>query len=328
MIKKISLGLLVLALTTSCVSKKIYTDLETKFAELKKERNSLSDENEALKNEKKELDADKTALKTDLDKLTESFNKLKTERDKLAADYTASSNNLKALQNSYTALEKNSDESLKANMEKNRDLLAQLESKEKALAAEKARLGKLSSDLKERSDRVNELEGLIAAKEASMKKLKETLSKSLKAFEGKGLTVQQKDGKVYVSMENKLLFESGSWAVGIEGKKAVVAVGKVLGDNPDISVLIEGHTDNDKFAGAVGQIENNWDLSTKRATSIVNILGENAKINKQNLTAAGRGEFSPLMSNDTPDGKAKNRRIEIILTPKLDEISKMLNEIN
>jgi len=161
-----------------------------------------------------------------------------------------------------------------------------------------------------------------------MKKLKETLSKSLKAFEGKGLTIEQRNGKVYVSMENKLLFQTGSWAVNEEGKKAIVLVGKVLSDNPDISVLIEGHTDNDKILGAIGGgVENNWDLSTKRATAIVNILSENKGINKQNLTAAGRGEFAPLMSNDTPEGKAKNRRIEIVLTPKLDEISKMLNEL-
>ena len=320
MIKKVSTGLLLVALTTSCVSKKIYSDLESKFADLKKERNALADENEGLKSNKTLFEAENGTMKSDLEKL-------KAERDKLATDYAAASNNLKTLQASYNALEKNSDESLKVNLDKNRDLLAQLEAKEKALASEKTRLNKLSADLKDRSDRVTELEGLIAAKEASMKKLKETLSKSLKAFEGKGLTIQQKDGKVYVSMENKLLFESGSYAVGMEGKKAVVAVGKVLGDNPDISVLIEGHTDNDKFAGAVGQIENNWDLSTKRATAIVNILGENAKINKQNLTAAGRGEYSPLMSNDSPEGKSRNRRIEIILTPKLDEISKMLNEI-
>lgn len=320
MIKKVSAGLLLVALTTSCVSKKIYSDLESKFADLKKERNALADENEGLKNNKTLFEAENGTMKSDLEKL-------KAERDKLATDYAAASNNLKTLQASYNALEKNSDESLKVNLDKNRDLLAQLEAKEKALASEKTRLNKLSADLKDRSDRVTELEGLIAAKEASMKKLKETLSKSLKTFEGKGLTIQQKDGKVYVSMENKLLFESGSYAVGMEGKKAVVAVGKVLGDNPDISVLIEGHTDNDKFAGAVGQIENNWDLSTKRATAIVNILGENAKINKQNLTAAGRGEYSPLMSNDSPEGKSRNRRIEIILTPKLDEISKMLNEI-
>jgi len=206
-------------------------------------------------------------------------------------------------------------------------LLAKLEAKEKALAAEQARLNKLMADFQERSNRVAELEEMISSKEAAMKKLKETLSKALNAFEGKGLTVEQKNGKVYVSMENKLLFQTGSWAVGAEGKKAVVAVGKVLADNPDISVLIEGHTDNDKFTGAMGQIENNWDLSTKRATAIVGILTENKAINKQNLTAAGRGEYSPLASNDSAEGKAKNRRIEIILTPKLDEISKMLNEL-
>lgn len=321
MIKKVSAGLLVLALSTSCVSKKIYTDLENKYAELKKERNTLADENELLKSGKSQSDLDNANLKSELEKL-------KSERDKLAADYAASSNNLQTLQNSYDALEKNSDAALKANMDKNRELLAQLEAKEKALADEKARLDKLSRDFKDRSDRVAELEGLIAAKEASMKKLRETLSKSLKAFEGKGLMVHQKDGKVYVSMDNKLLFESGSWTVGTEGKKAVDLVGKVLGDNPEISVLIEGHTDNDKITGTLaGGIENNWDLSTKRATAIVNILASNPKVKKENLTAAGRSEYSPLVSNDTNDGKAKNRRIEIILTPKLDELSKALNEI-
>jgi chemotaxis protein MotB len=320
MIKKTALALIVLSMTVSCVSKKVFTDLETKFADLKKENRHLIDQNDSITKTKNQLDVDFAALKAN-------YEKTKAERDKLASDFEASDKSLKTLQASYSALEKNSDESLKVNMAKNRELLALLEAKEKALAAEKANLNKLSADLKDRSDRVNELESLIAAKEAAMKKLKETLSKSLKAFEGKGLTVHQKDGKVYVSVENKLLFESGSWAVGPEGKKAVVAVGKVLGDNPDISILIEGHTDNDKFGGAVGQIENNWDLSTKRATAIVNILAENKAVKKDNLTAAGRGEYAPLMSNDTPEGKAKNRRIEIILTPKLDEISKMLNEL-
>ena len=320
MIKRVSMALLVLALSTSCVSKKVYTDLENKFADLKKENRKVSDENEELLNAKNKLELDQASLQKD-------YEKLKAERDKLLADYTASSNNLKNLQSSYSALEKNSDDVLKTNLDKNRELLAQLQAKEKALAAEQSRLNKLMADFQERSNRVAELEEMISAKETAMKKLKETLSKALNAFEGKGLTVEQKNGKVYVSMENKLLFQTGSWAVGAEGKKAVVAVGKVLGDNPDISVLIEGHTDNDKFAGAMGQIENNWDLSTKRATAIVGILSENKAINRQNLTAAGRGEYSPLASNDAAEGKAKNRRIEIILTPKLDEISKMLNEL-
>ena len=169
MIKRVSLGLLVLALSTSCVSKKMYTDLENKFAELKKERNALSDENEALKTSKTQLENDNASLKAELEKTI-------AERNKLAADYAAASNNLKTLQDSYKALEKNSDEALKANMDKNRELLAKLEAKEKALAAEKARLEKLSADLKDRSDRVTELENIIAAKEASLKKLKVLIS--------------------------------------------------------------------------------------------------------------------------------------------------------
>ncbi|WP_374402355.1 OmpA family protein [Flavobacterium sp.] len=321
MIRKIALACVVLSLTTSCVSKKIYQDLENKYADLKKEHNALSDENTTLKSDKNQLEADKNKLQSELDKT-------KAERDKLAADYAATKKSLDNLKASYAALEKDSNDALEANINKNRQLLAELEAKQKALAAEQDRLNKLKKDLEASSARLAELEKMMADKDAAMKKLKETLTKSLKAFEGKGLTVTEKDGKVYVSMENKLLFESGSWTVGSEGKKAVDLVGKVLGDNPEISVLIEGHTDNDKITGTIGGgVENNWDLSTKRATAIVNILSANAKVKKENLTAAGRGEYAPLMSNDTAEGKAKNRRIEIILTPKLDEISKMLNEL-
>ncbi|MFV5694069.1 OmpA family protein [Flavobacterium sp. LB3P122] len=313
MIKKVSIGLLVMALSTSCVSKKIYNDLESKYTDSKKENRRLTDENEDFLKAKNQLELDRSALTSDL-------SKSKSELDKLKADYTAAQNKFKVLQDSYAALEKNSSDALQINMKKNRDLLEQLDEKGKALALEQERLNKSAQ-------RLDELESLIAAKEASMKKLKETLSKALNSFEGKGLTVEQKNGKVYVSMENKLLFNSGSWAVGSEGKKAVIEVGKVLGDNPDISVLIEGHTDDDAFT-ASGPIADNWDLSTKRATAMVAILSENKKINKENLTAAGRGEFSPLASNSTAEGKAKNRRIEIILTPRLDEIAEMLNEIN
>ncbi|WP_188049157.1 OmpA family protein [Flavobacterium sp. GP15] len=313
MIKKISIGVLALALSTSCVSKKIYNDLENKFADLKKENRSIADENADLLKSKSQLELDREAMTSD-------FNKSKAELNKLKADYAAAQDKFKVLQDSYTALEKNSDDALQSNMKKNRDLLGQLDEKGKALAQEQERLNK-------NAQRLQELENLIAAKEASMKKLKETLSKALNSFEGKGLTVEQKNGKVYVSMENKLLFNSGSYAVGTEGKKAVTEVGKVLGDNPEISVLIEGHTDNDAFT-ASGPISDNWDLSTKRATAIVSILSENKKINRKNLTAAGRSEYSPLVSNATAEGKAKNRRIEIILTPRLDEIADMLNDLN
>ncbi len=320
MIKKIALGIVALTLMSSCVSKKIYNDLENKYTDLKKENRSLADEVDELHKANAEFDSVNKSLTAELARL-------KADRDKLQADCTATSNNLKALQESYSALEKNSNDALETNMNKNRELLAELEAKEKAMAVEQDRLNKMRDELAASTRRLNELESMIAAKDAAMKKLKDTLSKALNAFEGKGLTVEMKNGKVYVSMENKLLFQTGSWAVGAEGRRAVVEVGKVLAQNPDITVLIEGHTDNDKILGSIGGgIESNWDLSTKRATAIVNILGENGGIQKKNLTAAGRGEYAPIMSNDTPEGKAKNRRIEIILTPKLDEISKMLNE--
>lgn len=321
MIKKAALAMIVLGLTTSCVSKKIYQDLESKYADLKKERNALADEKENLATAKNQLELDKNSLQTEL-------NKVKAERDKLAAEYAATKKSLDNLNASYSALEKNSNDALESNMKKNRELLAELEAKQKALTAEQERLDKLKADLEKSSTRLAELEKMMADKDAAMRKLKESLSKALNAFEGKGLTVEQRNGKVYVSMENKLLFESGSWTVGSEGKKAVKALGDVLGQNPEISVLIEGHTDNDKIVGSIGGgVESNWDLSTKRATAIVTILSENKAIDKKNLTAAGRGEFAPIGSNDTTEGKAKNRRIEIILTPKLDEISKLMNEL-
>lgn len=319
MLKRISLGFVVLILSSSCVSTKVFNDLVADYNELKAERNDLVDENQ-------ELGSVKNKLENDLSALQLAYDKAVSERDKLRQDYEATKNNLNALRDSYNALEKNSSSALAKNAKKNRELLAQLEVKEKALAVESARLEELKRQLNKRSQRVDELESVIAAKDAAMKQLKDAISKALLDFEGKGLTVEQRDGKVYVSMENKLLFESGSWAVGSEGKRAVMQLGNVLAQNPDIAVLIEGHTDDDPYTGNE-HISGNWDLSTKRATAIVKILKANSAIKPENLTAAGRGEFAPIATNDTNDGKAKNRRIEVILTPKLDEVTKLLNKI-
>ena len=319
MIKKISLIALTLITLSSCVSKKIYTDLEDKYANLKKENRRLTDDLESVS-------ADKNKLSNDLASLQAAYDKAVAERDQLQSDLAASKTNLDNLKASYEALEKNSSAEIAKNSKKNRELLAQLEAKEQALSAENERLEKLKKELDSRSKRVAELENVIATKDANMRALKDAISKALTNFEGKGLTVEQRDGKVYVSMENKLLFQSGSWSVGTEGRKAVQQLGNVLAENPDIAILIEGHTDNDPYKGNA-QLSGNWDLSTKRATAIVNILRENVSINPENLTAAGRGEYAPVASNETTEGKAKNRRIEVILTPKLDEISKLLNDI-
>lgn len=317
MIKKIVLGIALISLMTSCVSSKIYEDLQSKYDLLKEENKSLlSQLNEEGNN------GNSYSIKS----LQNEVEKLKAEKSRLAMDLAASKSSYDRLKDSYDALEANSSTKLTENLELNRNLLTQLEDKEKALALESARLAQLQKDLEERSQRVEELEGIISAKDAQMTALKDAISAALTNFEGNGLTVEQRDGKVYVSMENKLLFESGSWAVNTRGREAVVQLGKVLAENPEIAVLIEGHTDTIAYSGN-GNIKNNWDLSTKRATSIVSILTENHKILKENLTAAGRGEFSPIVSNSTSEGRSKNRRIEVILTPKLDEISKLLNEL-
>jgi len=319
MIKKILLTVVALIFITSCVSPKVYKDLEGKYTNLKKENRNLSNENETLLNAKNKAENSLRQLQRDYDEVV-------VQRDKLQSDYNAIKSNYDNLKASYDALEENSSAAIAENSKKNRELLARLEVKEQALASENARLETLKKELENRSRRVEELESLIAAKDAAMTALKNAISRALSDFEGKGLIVEQRDGKVYVSMENKLLFGSGSWEVGAEGRRAVQQLGNVLGDNPDIAVLIEGHTDNVPYTGS-GQVKGNWDLSTKRATAIVQILRENTTINPENLTAAGRGEFAPIATNDTAEGKAKNRRIEVILTPKLDDISKLLNDL-
>ncbi len=317
MIKNIFFGIAITFMASSCVSSKIYEDLKDKHDALKAENESLmaqldgqggNGEGYTIENLRKELE------------------KLRAEKTQTEMELAAAKNNYDRMKESYDALEANSSSALTENLERNRKLLEELEAKEKALMAEEQRLAHIQRQLQERSNRVDELEAILASKDAKMKALKDAISDALTNFEGNGLTVEQRDGKVYVSMENKLLFESGSWAVNSRGYEAVVALGRVLAQNKEIAVLIEGHTDNVPYGGN-GNIKNNWDLSTKRATAIVNILSQDRGIPKENLTAAGRGEYAPITSNATSEGRAKNRRIEVILTPKLDEITRLLNDL-
>lgn len=318
MLNKFFLIITTLVLTISCVSPKVYKNLETKYSNVKKEYDLLSEDYGKLQNTLAGLEKSLAGLQADYDKTLQQRNKFQNDFDVLKVSY----DNLKA---SYDALEQNSTKAIAENSRKNRELLAQLEAKEQALASESMRLNTLEKELEARSNRIVELERVIAMKDKAMTNLKNAITKALTDFEGNGLTIEQRDGKVYVSMENKLLFRSGSWAVGSQGRQAVEQLGKVLADNPDIAILIEGHTDNVPYKGN-SQLSGNWDLSTKRATAIVNILRENLNIYPENLTAAGRGEYAPIASNDTAEGKAKNRRIEVVLTPKLDELSRLLNE--
>ena len=320
MLKKASILVLGLALATSCVSSKVYKDLEKNYADLKKEKRAVEDENEALKAAKETCEEEVSSLK-------ETIANLEKDKEALNQTIAAKQKEYVGLQDEYNTLKKNSSTALAENSEKNRALLKQLEAKEAEIKKENDRLIALQQELDARSKRVDELETALASKDANMKALKNAISEALTNFEGKGLTVEQRDGKVYVSMENKLLFNSGSWKVGTEGRKAVKQLGEVLAKNPDINVLIEGHTDDDPYTGN-NVLSGNWDLSTKRATEIVKILMEVSEIKPENLTAAGKSKYVPIASNETDEGKSKNRRIEVVLTPKLDEITKILNDVN
>jgi chemotaxis protein MotB len=203
---------------------------------------------------------------------------------------------------------------------KKQDELKALEAK---LNAQKAELDALSAELKKREARVKELEDILKNKEAASAELRKKLSDALVGFENKGLTITQKNGKVYVSLDESLLFASGKTNVEPKGIEALKHVAKVLEQNPDINVMVEGHTDDVPMKGA-GDIKDNWDLSVMRATSVTKILLKSARIEPHRIVSAGRGEFFPLDRNKTPEARKKNRRTEIILTPKLDELLKVL----
>lgn len=204
------------------------------------------------------------------------------------------------------------------------DELKLLESK---LNKQKEDLDALGAELKKREARVNELEDILKRKDQAAADLRKKLSDALFNFENKGLTITQKNGKVYVSMDESLLFASGKTAVEAKGVEALKNLAKVLEQNPDINVVVEGHTDDVPMKGA-GEIKDNWDLSVMRATSVTKIMLGSAKIDPKRITSAGRGEFFPLDAAKTAEARKKNRRTEIILTPKLDELLKVLGDNN
>ena len=289
---------IVFSFCSSCVTTKVFNDLEVRYYKMKTQSNVFKNSKDSIQ---------KSWIKLN-EKWNETKSYLKRSRDSTKSGL----NEIKILQDEYFLLKENSDQKIKENIEKNNSLIKEVAIKE--------------TELQSRLDRVNELEKMINEQKTSLNQLKESLSDALLNFEGKGLTVQQRNGKVYISMENKLLFKSGKWDIEREGKKALIQLSKVLEKNPDISILIEGHTDNVPFTSR-GEVESNWDLSTKRATAVVKILLQNNKILPQNLTAAGRSKYLPIAPNSSKEGRASNRRIEVILSPSLEKITKLL-EIN
>jgi chemotaxis protein MotB len=201
--------------------------------------------------------------------------------------------------------------------------LSQEELYNKILGEKSQELNQKEKLLLERERALREMRQIIARQDSITKRLNDVLRNALLGFNSDELSLEVKNGKVYVSMSDKLLFKSGSAAVESKGQEAIKLLADVLAKNPDIDILIEGHTDNVPIKTAI--YKDNWDLSVARAASIVRMLTDQHKIPATRVTASGRGEFVPRESNATPEGRAKNRRTEIILSPKLDEIMQLLN---
>lgn len=282
--------LIMAAMLSSCVSTKKYQALDGKY--VKCQADSLS-----LANQKRQLSTELADKIKQIDALQKQIEVLMND----TTDMGYANRELKK------ALAKQSDEYVK--------LLTLSKSNTKLAKDEMANLYK---ELQAYKDKLKQ-------QEEAMAQLRHKLESALLGFRDKGLSVEVRNGKVYVTLQESLLFKSGKWDVNDEGQNAIKEIAKVLETNLDIDILVEGHTDNVPFRGS-GQVKDNWDLSVMRATSIVKHILENKGVNGDRLTAAGRADFDPVASNDTPEGRAKNRRTDIILSPKLDLIYELIKE--
>lgn len=214
-------------------------------------------------------------------------------------------------------------ETAQANLQKKEDLLRQLGQN---LDAKKASLDELTFELEKKNARLADLEKILDAQKKIVQDLKSKVSEALLGFENNGLTVTMKNGKVYVSLDEKLLFKSASWDIDANGRNALKKLAGVLEKNPDIQIMIEGHTDNVPYNPGNSQLKDNWDLSVKRATTVIRVLLEGSTIDPKRLTASGRSQYLPVDDHNTADARQKNRRTEIILTPDLTELYNLINK--
>jgi chemotaxis protein MotB len=205
-----------------------------------------------------------------------------------------------------------------------KDLVAQLEAMQGDLAARETRIKEVEGMLAAREARLAEVEAALRARDEVMLALQKRLEDALLGFKKDGLTVEVINGKVYVSLSNKLLFASGSTQIDKNGQRALAELAAVLKDQADLTILVEGHTDDVKVTN-LGQIKDNWDLSVMRSTEVVRLLVQNG-VQPDRVIPGGRGEFLPKTPGSTPEARANNRRTEIVLSPKLDELYQLINK--
>jgi len=254
------------------------------------------------------------ALLAERDSLSIRTGRLEDTVAKLRADTMRLHRELNDLQNTYNALNGNYNA-----------LNDKYNSVNNNLNTSSSRVNELSSDLKKREARLKEVEDALHKRDEATNALKNKLQQALLGFQNSGLTVDIRDGKVYVSLADKLLFPSGSIVIDEHGKAALKQLAAVLNKEPDINIAVEGHTDDKKVIN-LGQIKDNWDLSVMRATSVCRYLTQEENIDPHRLTATGKSEFQPIDANDNTQDRAKNRRIEIVLTPKLDELYNLIKQ--
>ncbi len=322
---------LICLFSLSCVSTKQYKDLQETSKKYLDERDLLKAENQKLSVNNTEMKFQLAELENSVAALQEEMDAKKKELSQLQKDYNL-------LKRRYFDLQTAQEELIKGNVKETRRLLNELQTTQEELMAKedelrqleqtlntkKINLDEMQFELAERNARLIELENILNRKDSVVHALKEKVSSALLGFENDGLTVALKNGKVYVSLEEQLLFRTGSYEVDQKGVNALKKLARVLEVNPDINIMIEGHTDDVPYITSGGPIKDNWDLSVKRATAIVRILLDGSTINPKRLIAAGRGEFMPVDAAKTPGARQKNRRTEIILTPKLDELFRIL----
>ena len=328
--KQISYVIFSFLFMISCVPARKYNDLNAKKSKCETEVGDLRASNLELTTHNKELN-DQMA------EMTKNISRLKDDTLTLGSNMRRMQNLYNSLSTSYDKLNENNEKLVASNKGETTKIINQLQMTQKELIAKEDTLKKLERDLntkqsdldqlsrelKIREEKLSELQRALANKDSIVIALKKKVSDALIGFTNNGLTVSQKNGKVYISLEERLLFATGSIVVDKEGIVALNKLAEVLEKNPDINILIEGHTDNVPMKGT-GDIKDNWDLSVMRATSVVKIITSKSKVSPLRLTAAGRSEYNPIDAANTTEARKKNRRIEIILTPKLDEIFKVL----
>ena len=318
------------ALFSSCVTLGKYEALESKNAQLRREYNTSQSELSDLRDENANLQRQNQSLSAEITELGDIRN---SQNDTIAALRRAMENQKLGFD---TVIENYAQRITGQSQDLNRanNLLAartkELNDKEEAFRAKeqsfKAKENELRIKQAELEKKESDARNALAAKERELENLRSSLNNALVGFADKGLNVETRDGKVYVSMESKLLFPSASWTVSKDGVEAIKTLAKILEQNTDLNILVEGHTDNAAYKGSTA-VKDNWDLSVMRATSIVKLLLQHGPaIDPARIEACGHGEFAPKVPNDTPANKALNRRTEIILTPKMSDILNLLGE--